>query len=312
MEITIFTGKGGVGKSTAAAAYAMAQARTREVLLVDYDGGHSLAEVLALESNGLAINLVNCMKFAGLDLNLAIVDDYAFKPIAQTKQQGESVQDYLKQFVGDYGLLAFLDMIATFFGAPTDISTVSKFLSIIWLYQEAEVRNIEQIIIDVEPTAGLGRLLQGVEAVVRSLKNLQQTGWITLQAVGAKWPDVAAFLKGKYIQEADFYTNNMTKVAQAIREARFVIVTIPESSPVTQMTEVQTLVSSFGSQVAGYIINNIRRESYEKEQIVRVFTLAGGKPVVQIYHKRALCDAEPMLRRRALQRAGAQIAKSIH
>ena len=49
MDITIFAGKGGVGKSTAAAAYAFDKAKCGPVILVDYDGGHSLHRVLSME-----------------------------------------------------------------------------------------------------------------------------------------------------------------------------------------------------------------------------------------------------------------------
>lgn len=306
MKVTIFAGKGGVGKSTSSVAYALSRSEFEKVLLIDYDGGHSLARALAFEGREFVANVMNYTGIA--NLYLAVVDDFSFDSITKKKQQGRNVQKYLSQFPGDYGLLPFLDMITNFFGAPTDISSTSKFLSLICLYHEAKAKGIKNIVIDVEPTAGLERLLNGTEAITRSLRNLQGTGWVTIKTIGAKWSDISAFMESEYIKKANVYTGHMAEVASVIKNARYVIVTIPESSPVLQMTDIKRLVMSFGGIVSGYVINNIRNESHEQEQITKVLSLSEEKPVVQIEHDRNLCDSKPSQRRKTLREAGKLIS----
>jgi anion-transporting ArsA/GET3 family ATPase len=306
MKITIFVGKGGVGKSTSSVAFALSQSESEKVLLIDYDGGHSLARVLAFEGREFVANVMNYTGIA--NLYLAVVNDLSFESIAKKKQQGENVQEYLSQFTGDYGLLPFLDMITNFFGAPTDISSTSKFLSLICLYHEAKAKGIKSIVIDVEPTAGLERLLNGTEAVTRSLRNLQGSGWLTIKTIGARWPDISAFMESEYIKKANIYTGRMTEVASVIKNAHYVIVTIPESSPVAQMGDVKRLVMSFGGTVFGYVINNIRNESHEQEQIAKVLSRSEKMPVVQVRHNCKLCDSKPSQRRKVLKEVGRLIS----
>lgn len=307
MKTTIFAGKGGVGKSTSSVACALSQAEKEKVLLIDYDGGHSLARVLAFEGREFKGNVIN---YTGIqNLYLAVVDDFCFTDVVKMKQlDNRNVYDYLAQFKGDYGLLPFLDMITNFFGAPTDISSTSKFLSLIFLYHDAKAKGIERIVIDVEPTAGLQRLLNGTEAVTRSLRNLQGSGWMTIKTIGAKWPDIAAYMKSDYIKNAGFYTDRMIEVSDVIKCARYVIVTIPESSPVAQMGDVKKLITSFGGNVVGYVINNIRHESHEHEQIKKVLTSAGEILVAHVEHDIRLCDSNPSLRRKTLKEVGRMIS----
>ncbi len=295
-------GKGGVGKSTTSVAWALAQAERGKVLLIDHDGGHSLARVLAFEGREFESNKIN---YTGVEnLYLAVVNELPFESIADRKNSKKTMREYSAQFPGDYGLLIFMDIIAKFFGAPTDISSTSKFLSIVNLYYQAEAKGIDHIIIDVEPTAGLERLLNWMGAVTRSLVNLRDSGWITLKTIGTAWPDVADFMKGDYIKNADVYTKRMTEVADAIRDANCVIVTIPESSPVAQAADVKKMITSFGGKVVGYVVNNIRNENHEHEQIAKILLQAGDMRVIQIGHNRNLCDSTPTHRRKSLREAG--------
>lgn len=302
MEIKIFAGKGGVGKSTSAVAYALNKAETSGVSLVDYDGGHSLKRVLGVGDNEFPANVLHSAKIR--NLSLAVIDPLRFVPIINFKEGGGEIQGYLNQFKGDEGLIPFCDMINAFFGAPTDISSVSKFASLIKVYYQALEQTREQLILDVEPTAGLERLLSSSDSIARSIQNLQRMGWATLKILGAKWPDIAEYLRGEYITNADRYTERMTGVADALKDAGYLLVTVPERSPVDQLEDVEEIVSSYGGRVLGYVVNNVRGEVHESLQIQRVYDLAEGRPVIKVRHDVRLCDSNPALRRRALRETG--------
>jgi len=302
MEITIFAGKGGVGKSTLAAAYALSKSETQKTLLLDYDGGHSLSRVLAL-SQQFSSN-EEC-KTDIKNLSLAVVDDISFMPISKAQAEDVKIGRYLAQFPGDFGLVPFCDMAMEFFGLPTDIPTVAKFASLTKLYFEAYY--IKQFVIDVEPTAGLKRLLNNTETIGRSLYNLSKIGYLKLMALNATWPDIGAFLEGEYMLDVDYYMDRAKKITEALRQAKYMLVSVPESGPVAQMREIENLVVSFGGEIAGYVINNVRNEPDEARQIEEVFSRATGKKVLLIEHDRALCDSDPSSRREALLKVGGML-----
>jgi len=304
MEITIFAGKGGVGKSTLAAAYALSKSKTGKTLLVDYDGGHSLARVLAMNKE-FAAN-----KICGTDIEnllLALVECLQFTPISKAKENKIEDDEYLAQFVGDYGLIPFCDMVTTFFGVPTDIPTVSKFLALTVLCHDALDKRIRSLVLDIEPTAGLQRLLNNTEVIARSLCNLSEIGFWTLEVLGAKWPDIAVFLKSGYIHDVELYMDRAQEMVKLLKSARYILVSVPENSPVAQMEDIEKLIMSFGAKIAGYVVNNIRQEAHEKVQIENVLAKAGDKPVILIEHDEDLCDSGQRARRDALLKVGGKI-----
>jgi arsenite/tail-anchored protein-transporting ATPase len=301
MEITIFAGKGGVGKSTIAAAYALRKSKDRKVLAIDYDGGHSLSRVFSLREAPES----NVITPTGIEnLSLEIIDPISFKPIARNKEVREDIQTYLSQFVGDYGMIPFCDMISAFFGVPTDTSAASRFASLTNAYHQARNMNVKELVIDVEPTAGLERLLGLTEATTRSMQNLQNTGLFKLTALGAMWPDIKAYLKGKFIQNANKYTGRLIETSSALKGAQYFVVCIPESSPVDEMEDVESVIRSYGGNIKGYVINNIRGEPNEATQIRRVRSMARDFQVFEVMRDLRLCDSSPTSRHQALRGVG--------
>jgi len=303
MNVTIFAGKGGVGKSTSAVAYALQKAKKSRNLIIDYDGGHSIPTVLSLENKNHKSNKIILTKIK--NINIALIDLIKFQPIKEIKKQKKSIEEYLSQFKADYGIVPFCDMITSFFGAPTDITSVSCFASLIDVYHKAKRQKIDNIVIDVEPTAGLERLLNSTESITKSMKNLQKIGLIALTAVGTVWPDIKTYLKGDYIKNAEIYAKRLNDTAKALENANYFLVCNPEKSPVDEMQEVKGIISNYNGKIIGYIINNIRGESYEKKQIQRVNKQADNLPIIEIKHDLRLCDSNSKSRLIALKEAGA-------
>ncbi|MFH1649031.1 MAG: ArsA-related P-loop ATPase [Candidatus Woesearchaeota archaeon] len=302
MQVTIFAGKGGVGKSTIAAAFALHQSASGRSFMVDYDGGHSLTKVLAL---GEMAHPPNTITPSGTDnLDIAILDPMSFQPISEAQRAGVEVNEYLSQFSGDYGLIPFCDMVTSFFGAPTDVASVSRFASLIDVYHKAKGDGTRDIVIDVEPTAGLERLLSSVGAITRSIENLRDTNKLVMMAINAGWPDISAYLKSEYIRHAEVYAERLREITRALTSARYHIVTIPESSPVDEMADVQRVITSFGGETVGYVINNMRGEPHEQIQIQRVKDNANDRKVVKVKRDLRLCDSNPEGRIDALREVG--------
>lgn len=267
MKTTIYTGKGGVGKSTLAASRAISLAingtRTR---LADLDGGRSIPRMLAFDEK----ESDDGKKRVHKNLIAQVIDPFEYLSIAECKRQGKSFDWYMAQFREDHGLVAFCDMITTFFGCPTDITTTQKFTSLVELYHSWQRYDVAHAVLDVEPTEGLRRLLTNSESITRSLQNLGSTGTLALGALGVKWPDIAKYLKSSYMKQASKYCARMESCVTHLRAADYFLVCIPEHEPIAQMTDVDRVITGFGGTVRGIVVNRCRGRSHEESLISEI------------------------------------------
>jgi len=284
MQICVFCGKGGVGKTNSAVSFGVysSQQLGKKTVLVDYDGGHSVTGTLGI-TRPLRPNEIHHHREK---LDVVVIENTPFVGIAKAKATGKKLSDYLEQFPGDYGLIPFADMMNAFFGIPTDVPTLQKYSTLVVIFQQLKSLGYEQVIIDVEPTAGFERLISNADSTVRSLKQLSGKGLAFLALVGAKWPDVAGYLRSDYIRNIDTYSVNILRMVTALRHAKYFLVAIPEAIPVKQTFEVRQIIESFGGRIQGYIVNNIRGESYEGENIARLER--NGECVLRIAHRKEL------------------------
>lgn len=304
MRIKAIGGKGGVGKTTCAVAIALQEAENSPIIIIDYDAGHTVQETLSLRQK---IPLNKIVPTTIKNLELMIVDPLEFKSIEDSQKQKEPIQEYLGQFKEDDGLLPFCDMIVSFFGGPIDTSLVSKFTSLIKTYHQLEKRNTQNIILDVEPTGGLTNLLNSAEAISGGLERLQNRGIIALTAIGTRWPDIKAYLKGDFIKNADKYVQRIINTANALKDATYFIACNPEKTPVTQMKQIKSLINSYGGKVDKYIINNIKGEPHEGRQIKRVEQIAKSLPIFKINRDIVLSEGLAYSKRKALKDLGAYL-----
>ena len=88
MRILIYTGKGGVGKTSIAAATAFFLANSgKKVILMSTDQAHSLGDVLDKKLNG---------KISQVFQNLDVVE---IDTIEESQKVWRNLQDYLKQII---------------------------------------------------------------------------------------------------------------------------------------------------------------------------------------------------------------------
>lgn len=198
-------------------------------------------------------------------------------------------------------------MVNAFFGVPTDIVTLQKFATLVTLLAQLERQGYEQVIIDVEPTAGMERLLLNVQSTTRSLVNLQNQGILSLSMIGAKWPHIAGYLKGDYIKHADAHAARIQHVAMLLTNAKYMIVSTPEAGPINQTLEVRRIIEKFGGKIHCYVVNNLRGEAHEASNISRLDSQ--GLPVVKIRHQAGLHSSKE--RTPILLKMGALIAREL-
>ena len=259
-----FCGKGGVGKTTNSVVLALYLSSIGEkTLIIDYDGGHSVKSVLNSQQN-ITPNVIQICE-SHPSLYLAVVENFKFRSIIESQNQKIPFDNYLNQFPEDLGIIPFADMVHSFFGVPSDIGTLQKFIILVQLLSNAE--GFDNIIVDVEPTAGFERLLMTSNTIVRSLNNLQKTGIVPLTIIGAKWHEIGKYLRSSYIKGVKEYTDKIEKAVSFVVNARYVLVCVPEKDPVMQSFDMRVIIENFGGSISACVVNNTRNESHEQENI---------------------------------------------
>lgn len=266
MTMTIFCGKGGVGKTFLATACAVFDSRGREIALIDHDGGHSVQNTLGMTERISP----NTLHQAHPGLHVGIVDNTKYTTILQAKDQGMPLSVYLEQFPGHEGIVPLHDMPQEFFGLMTDIPTIQKFAVLITMLSALKKAGCDSIIIDVEPTAGLQRLLSHADTLARSLQNLQSKGIAFLTAMRAWFPDIAGYIRGSYISNVKIYAEEIVAAVRDLKTARYLLVCIPEQSPVDQTFVIRAIIEEFGGKVRACIVNSTEGKPHESANIARL------------------------------------------
>lgn len=279
-KIIISAGKGGVGKTLVAVSLAsFLSSRHEKVGLIDYDGGHSVKNTLGLKE---AIP-TNKIHEVNEHFSVVVIDNTKYLTIIESKEKEMTLNEYLDQFPADHGIIPFADMVSQFFGVPTDIPSLQKFATLVASVVALKEAGCATIVIDVEPTAGLERLLTNADSMIRSLRRLKDKGLVFLGILGATWPDIKGYLKSDYIKKIDGYTEHIKSTVDTIRQARFLLVCTPELGPANQTFEVKRIIEDFGGKAYGCVVNNIRGEEHEDFVIdqLQVHQL----PLLKVLHK---------------------------
>ena len=265
MRIIIFAGKGGVGKTISAASLALFLADQGEnTIIIDYDKGHRVARTLGLEYFIPDNEILQVYP----NLSVVIIESPEYINITRSKEKGIRLDRYLSQFPEDTGIVPLPDMMFEFWGAPFDIPEIHKFTLLVRTLSTLGGKNFANVIIDVEPTAGLERLLLKADVMVKSLANLRSKGILLLTMMGTgRWPDVTGYIKSDYIRQSSKYAKNIELAMALLKNAFYFIVCIPESGPVEQAFEIKEIIERFGGKIYGVVVNNIRGEESEAHNI---------------------------------------------
>ena len=135
MRILIYTGKGGVGKTSMATATAIFLANSRKkVILLSTDQAHSLGDILAKK-----INKENSQIFPNLDV-------VEIDPTEESQKIWKNLQDYLKQIISAKANSEIEIEETLLFSGLEEVLSLLKILEI---YEEAKY---DVIVVDCAPT----------------------------------------------------------------------------------------------------------------------------------------------------------------
>ena len=135
MRILIYTGKGGVGKTSMATATAIFLANSgKKVILLSTDQAHSLGDILAKK-----INKENSQIFPNLDV-------VEIDPTEESQKIWKNLQDYLKQIISAKANIEIEIEETLLFSGLEEVLSLLKILEI---YEEAKY---DVIVVDCAPT----------------------------------------------------------------------------------------------------------------------------------------------------------------
>lgn len=250
MRVLLVAGKGGVGKTTIAAATALASARSGlRTLVVSTDPAHSLTDALGLAP---ATAQVRDWRAAGEPLRVAAADGALDVLQIDARARVDESWTAVRRVAG--GLLA---------GAGVDplvaeeIATVPGIEDVLALLDVAEhAPAYDAVVVDCAPTAETLRLLALPEALDRLVRRgLPVENRIVRMLTGQGFsPDTAAALDA---------LDDLAARLMAVRElltgpdAGVRLVTTPEKVVLAETARARTTLALLGHHVEGVVVNRV-------------------------------------------------------
>lgn len=244
MRVLLFTGKGGVGKSTVAASTAaLAAASGRRTLVLSTDAAHSLADAFGAAVGPEPTPVAENLYVEQVDAQLRFEQSWA------------DIQRYL---------LAVLDVAGMDPVAAEELTVIpgaEEVLALLELRQRARSGEWDVIIVDCAPTAETLRLLALPEAlgwymerVLPMQRRLVKTFKPVLtRAAGVPMPGDTVFdAIARLHDELDDVHDLLTGPQASVR-----IVLTPETVVVAEARRSYTMLSLYGYRVDGVVANRI-------------------------------------------------------
>ena len=239
-EVLFFGGKGGVGKTTCAAAAALAASRLgRKVLLVSTDPAHSTSDIferpIGPEPVPLSTNLW------GLEIDAATE---SVRYVAEVKERvrqlfGHSIlKEAYKQ----------IDLAASMPGAE-EVALFDRMGGLI----RGEDTRFDLVIFDTAPTGHTLRLIRMPELMDAWIKALTQSRRAMLGIEG----DVATDPILTSLRDRFDRLQTMRARLMSGRTTAFVLVLIPERLPIEETARAAAQLDETGVKVGGVIVNRV-------------------------------------------------------
>ncbi len=292
MRVVLFTGKGGVGKTTLAAATAARLARSgRKALVVSTDPAHSLGDALEAELDGEPTELERGLYAAHIDTH-ALLDE-AWAPL----------QQHLRTVLAGAGVDELVADELTVLPGVEDLLALSA------VRQAAESGPWEVVVVDCGPTAETLRLLGLPEAVAGYVERLFPAHRRAVRGLlaglsgggrgaAAGWDATIDALDGLAEQLSGLRAMLADHTRTSIR-----LVLTPERVVAAETRRTLTALALHGLRVDGIVVNRVvpgpppslrgpaarwlRERHTEQQAVLGELTGLGGVPLTAVDHTAA-------------------------
>ncbi|HEX3127836.1 MAG TPA: ArsA family ATPase, partial [Thermoanaerobaculia bacterium] len=243
-----FGGKGGVGKTTCAAAAALEAARRSRVLAVSTDPAHSLGDAFDRPLSGEPVQVAKNLLAAELDVERAL-----------DRWLGER-REVFKEIAGRGTYLDEEDVDRLL---GLSLPGVDELMGMLELARIARESDVEEVVVDTAPTAHTLRLLQVPALLQRfagALDRLEEKHRVLAERFGGvHHPDRADELIAAIEKEG-------RDLADHLRErSSFTWVLLPEALAIAETRDALAALDEAGLKVEELIVNRVRDQEVLKE-----------------------------------------------
>ncbi|MGI8723018.1 MAG: ArsA family ATPase [Geodermatophilaceae bacterium] len=256
MRILLFTGKGGVGKTTAAAATALRLARRgQKTLIISADPAHSLADALGGPRIGdrpaeIAPGLMAC-QVDGLDR-------------MQQQWTGEAGWTAITERLCAAASASALDPIVT--EELAMLPGLDELMAILALEEEVATDLYDAVVVDCAPTGQTLRLLALPDVLDRFIERLYPVHQRMLRSIGRLGQEGPSPTRGGdalalVVSRLHERLVSLRKLLTDPEITRIRLVLTPESLALAESRRAATALSLFGYTLDGVIVNRVVDDS---------------------------------------------------
>jgi arsenite/tail-anchored protein-transporting ATPase len=241
MRLILYLGKGGVGKTTLAAATAARAARLgKRALVVSTDLAHSLAD--ALETTLVAEPKQVADNLWAQEINV----------LDEMRAQWSRVQDYVSSVLKKQGIndVAAEEMAL--------IPGMDEIVALLNIYRVAKDGDYDVVVVDAAPTGETMRLLSMPETFFWYAN--QAKGWRNV-AMNAAKPLLRTFLPGVNVLESLQKLNEQVMMLRGVLTnpdvSSYRLVVNPEKMVIKEALRAETYLALFGYPIDGVVCNRV-------------------------------------------------------
>lgn len=245
IRVIIYTGKGGVGKTSVAAATALRLAKLgHRTVIMSTDSAHSLSDSLQVPLSGEVRKISDNLDALEIDVQ------------HELEQKWTEIQNYISEFLEAQGVEPITAKeLAVFPGM--------EFMSALFYVEEfSDEKKYDVIVIDTAPTADTVRLLSYpdvanwyFEKIFGIVRNLIKIARVTVGRV-MKTP----MPSDKVLEDIDLIRRRLAKVKEIMTDPEQTSVRLvvnPEKMVITETMRAYSYLSLYGYTVESVIINRI-------------------------------------------------------
>jgi arsenite-transporting ATPase len=263
-RIVLYSGKGGVGKTSLSAATAIRAARLgRRTLVVSTDSAHSLADALDRKVGPEPTRIVDGLEAVEIDVNQELAAHWG------------TIHDYLTRF------MTFRGIDETVAEEIAILPGMEELFSLVRVKAWAESRKWDFVVIDCAPTGDTVRMLAVPEVLsfyFSRILPLQRTVVRTVRPVAQRMTDmpipsddVFGAVKRVYDEMA-----GMGPLLQDSKRSTIRIVLNPERMVINESQRLYTYLSLFGFTVDAVIANRVLPQEARSAYFDRWFGIQAG------------------------------------